>query len=200
MRCHPLAIALTVCAVAAAEEEPGWASLPSPSIESYVHLEVGYAPWVDVTADKDYLEPDDGVRFDARVGGGPGVFARISGGSQEVSLGLSYRLSQHLERTYDALTTLHLGALELEVHGGFPERGPVQLTGGVAIGVGAAVFDFDRGYHDSGGAAALLRARVGLRAYGRVEVFFEAGGFVWGTHREAFGWGGWAGPGVGLHF
>ena len=198
-RAAGVTLGLAVCACAWADEGEGRISVPKPPLESWVHLEVAYVPWIDVTADKDYLEPHDGVLFDARVGGGTGVLGRIAIG-REVSLGLSYQLSEHLERTFDAGAYLHIGTLDLQVAGGIPVDGPVQVYGTAAIGVGGLAFDFERGYHDQGGVAGTLRAKVGLRVYGRLEVFFEAGGFVWGTRHEAFGWGGWAGPGVGLHF
>ncbi|MCA8925577.1 MAG: hypothetical protein KDD82_27460 [Planctomycetes bacterium] len=199
LACLALGAALGLASAAADEDDGGRLSVPRPPNESWVHLEVGYLPWVDVTADKDYLEPRDGVLFDPRVGPGTGLLGRVSIG-KEVSLGLSYQLSEHLERTFDARTRLHLGVLDLSIGGGIPAKGPVQLHGTLGVGVGATVFDFERGYHDTGGAAGTLRGKLGLRVYGRLEVFVEVGGFVWGWDDEAVGWGAWLAPGVGLHF
>jgi len=176
--------------------DEGWE--PDP-LGVHVSLSAFFLPVIDVTADVDPFEPDDGVLFDADVKTGRGFAARLGFGEGAIDVGLLYLFGDHAEHEAGGRVHTHAGYLELFLGGPLWE-GPVALTLGVGLGVGGAAFDFDAGFDDTGGAACEARLAAGLRLLERVELTAGAGYFFWGYPGEKVGHGGFVNAGLVLRF
>jgi hypothetical protein len=172
-----------------------------PSFESHVRLSAFWLPGVKVVADRDHLEPDDGLLFHADLRHGSGWGGAFAIGTEHVGVGGLYLFSEHRERRSGEVCRAHAGYLEVTLEVGLPPGGPLLLSLGCGLGLGGAVLDFARNaFDDSGGLSGELRAWVGLRLLERVEVTAGGGGLYWGVPGETIGWGAFATLGVALRF
>lgn len=178
-----------------------WAWDDEPSFDSHVRLSAFWLPAVKLVADRDYLEPEDGLLFHAQLRTGGGWGGAFAIGGEHIGVGGLYMFSEHRDRRTGDVCQAHAGYLELTLEGALPQGGPLLISGGVGIGLGGAVLDFrENTYDDAGGISFELRAWAGLRLLERVELTVGGGGFEWGVPGETIGYGGFATVGLTLRF
>jgi len=163
-------------------------------------------PLIDIDQDLDKHERRDDRHFDENIQQGQGFGIRLSVGHRkplwrgfDADIGLLYLYGEH--RT----TTSHRGVYS---HSGFAELlgGLVlgdrdlsfSLKGGV--GLGGVVLDFKGGFKDSGGAAALTRALIGINLGGRVDLAGSVGYMIFGYPTETIGDGSFISLELGFRF
>lgn len=172
-----------------------------PSFESHVRLSAFWMPLVRLVADRDYLEPDQGIQFHARLRTGSGWAGAFAIGGEHVGVGGFYVYSEHSDRRTGDTCRAHAAYVELSFEGALPPGGPLLVTLGGAIGLGGAVLDFrENTYDDAGGVSLEVRGWVGLRLLERVELTAGGGAFEWGVPGETIGYGAFATLGLTLRF
>ncbi|MGE0712577.1 MAG: hypothetical protein AB7N76_20350 [Planctomycetota bacterium] len=163
-----------------------------------VRLEAYFLPVVGLRADVDRCEPNGGILWKANARSGPGIATRLAFGDV-VSVGLLYLASRHEETRRDTRLDAHSLYLDVLV-GGALNEGPLEFCLFLGAGVGGAIFDFDSGFHDTGGAAINVRLQTALRIMEYIELQAGAGCFLWGYPGETIGSGGFVQLGLALRF
>lgn len=165
-------------------------------------LEIGgfWVPALKVKEDEDETEPGSGIEFDADLNYGDGWGARVAVASRSnTSVGVIYLTTEHTERMADRSARTHQVYAEifqrLEIDNDY-----LYPTAGVGFGLGAAAFDFRERFDDTGAAAGMVRAEIGITIARRLDLVVGGAGFLWGYPGETIGYGGFFTIGGTLRF
>ncbi len=164
-----------------------------------------WIPVMTASADQDENEPGAGILFEADLRSDSGWGIRVTlplpesgvppkeekdeSSSGVPRAGLFYMTSDHEER--NAVTHARTHSLYLELESTWStehEKRELFAYGGLSAGFGAAGFDFEDVYEDTGAAAAEARAVVGL-TWRWFSLEATGGGYVWGYPGETIGRG-----------